>query len=119
MSKGAWLLNIWTVHLQRAGRFLADVDQFRNACLQAERHLVLCDSRECLGILESIDILTIQFIHSIQHHATIFSQDTFRVLKVEYRIAGTSQGNTVVSCRQKATSPHAVVKRLAIAVAGD
>ena len=101
-----------TVHLQDVLRFVAHVEQSRNARLHPERHLVLRDAGLNFRIVQRSILERVQCVDRLNRVELHVAAHTTRVRDVEHRIADRVEAHALKFARQDSSRPLTCGNRL-------
>ena len=93
------------VGLQRRGRFVAQIDQFRRAGLHPLGHLVAGDPRIDLRVAGHGQSLAVQLHYRIDRPMLSLASDARRAVEIQNRIALAAQRHALVDARQEPVRP--------------
>jgi hypothetical protein len=103
------------VQLENVLRLLADVHQFRDAGLHAEREFVLADSRGDFGIIEFLLRQAVQSLDGVDDVALPLTGDALGIADVQHGVAGPPKFDSLKLAGQEAGMPLPGGDRLLLA----
>ena len=106
VRKTSRFAGIGPVQVQDALRFVAEINQFRNASLHSKCHLVLGNPRLDLRIAHPFKTTLVEGRQRIEHCPAFTGAHTVGIGQVQHRIPASAQRHPVVAGGQKTAGPH-------------